>query len=188
MNRRQFTMGLGGAALAAGISPALLMKPETAYAEGPTFNSTIIEMTKHPLEDVITKEFERHVGQGHGSAWRGIAFINSGPRILGPTFIAWMTSDQERTAGESLTFTSDLSYDRLHGHEYPFMAFVDVPKEQRQKLMRCLRGGPRGVVQTALVWNSASSDSDGEYSDHYVVCRIENLVNPKKSLGRLGGV
>lgn len=142
---------------------------QTLFVTSPIFE-TLYEGTRGPGKtNALLMDFCQHVGQGMGSAWRGILFRQNYPALAdvvekseewipkafpdakfkqsGPNGYTWTFG-----TGEELLFryiNKPKDYWNYHGHEYPWMAFDELtnwPDAKCYNIMQsCCRSSKPGI-------------------------------------------
>jgi hypothetical protein len=157
------------AALAATVAWAPLKGSQTLFVTSPVYE-TLYEGTRGASKTLgLLIDFCQHVGQGYGSAWRGVLFRQNYPALAdvvekanewiplafpdatftqsGPNGYSWGFA-----TGETLLFRyidQPKDYRNYHGHEYPWLAFDELtnwPDARCYNLMQsCCRSSVAGL-------------------------------------------
>lgn len=136
------------------------------------FNNPLFEVLYHGTRgpgktDALLMLFARHVGKGHGTAWRGVIFRQSYPQLAdiqakSEKWFPLIFGNQckfnkskmqwEWKTGEVLLFrhmNRAADYWNYHGHEYPFIGFEELCNWADDRcytaMFACCRTSTKGV-------------------------------------------
>jgi hypothetical protein len=136
------------------------------FVQSPIFE-TLYEGTRGPGKtNALLIDFCQHVGQGYGTAWRGILFRQTYPALADVVAKArewiprafptarynesthtWKFQDGEELLLRYMERVQD--YDSYHGHEYPWMGWDELTNwpmpDCYTKMIACCRSSRKGV-------------------------------------------